>query len=180
MTTMQTAQVTFAAITVAVVRACTPLVDDEETQDDVRRTTLACNFEFADTLDLATGEVTRLALADQAEGADLTCAMGRRIGLRATPTPETCQADAVYTGVSEPARYDDVNDIGDSCTLDGIWCSYLGAGGYEPVCASVGGVFVDKQGTPYALRVVSDSATLEDGAYVIAEFVVEYAPLSAR
>jgi hypothetical protein len=181
---MHTVETMFAAAVVAMLGSCAPIGDEDTVEDEpagdtatveVRRATLACNFEFADTLDLETGEVTQLALADQPQAADLTCTMGRRIGLDAQVTPETCQADALY---AEPERFDDVATMDDGCTLNGIWCNYLATNGYEPVCVGVGGVVVDRAGARYALRVVSDGMTGAPGAFV-GEFEVEYAPLPA-
>jgi hypothetical protein len=179
---MQTVETMFAAAVVAMLGACAPIVDDDTAEEEpaeepatveVRRATLACNFEFADTLDLETGEVTRVQVAEAPQLVDLTCTMGRRIGLDAQVAGETCQADAVY---ADPARFDDVADIGDGCTLNSIACNYLATSGYEPTCVGVGGVVVDRQGARYALRVVSDGMTGAPGEFV-GEFVVEYAPL---
>jgi hypothetical protein len=169
-----------AAMALMTAAGCGPTTADdlpasEESQPaapTARRATLACNFDFADHLDLATGTVTRLRASEPRTG-DLTCVVSRRLGLDANGADGTCVVDAL---IDDPPRFDDVSAVETSCQLDGVWCGILGTP-YESICAGRGGVVSDRQGQRYAVLVVNDAT--RDPDLWTGEFVVEYAPLDA-
>lgn len=126
--------------------------------------TLTCDFEFRDTLDLATGEVRTIA-SDSDDVGDLTCSLGRFIGL--VGPDSICPVGSSASELDMVALPAQCEDADAEAWTTNLLCGVNVNGPFQPACLNSALIVRDiDSGAFYRVLLLEDFIDDERGSGV--------------